>query len=100
VGNQRIAGPLTGEKLLDLFFIENRTRLLDLAAFLDRIDRSGPEGSSDFRMRAFQEALEVLRSKGDRIHQIQMILSDPTEAPLESPGPKSACGAYDRFGGK
>ena len=34
----------SSKEMLDLYFIENRARLLDIAAFLDRIDRyRGPE---------------------------------------------------------
>ena len=32
--------PLTAAQLIDEYFIENRTRLLEIAAFLDRLDRS------------------------------------------------------------
>lgn len=46
--------PMTEQKLLDEYFIENRNRLLEIAAFLDRLDRMQEQSSSlDFRMRAF-----------------------------------------------
>lgn len=92
------AGPLTGAQLIDEYFIENRTRLLDLASFLDRLDRAAdPDIESDFRIQAFREALRILSdSSGSRVEQIQMTFSDPTIAPADSLGRKSACGAYDR----
>ena len=34
--------PLTATELVDEYFIENRTKLLDIAAFLDRLDRADP----------------------------------------------------------
>lgn len=90
------AGPMTGVQLVDEYFIENRTRLLDLAAFLDRLDRAAdPAVDSDFRMRAFREAVRTLSgSDGDRVGRIQMIFSDPRTEPTDGLDQKSACGAY------
>ena len=86
------------QQLIDEYFIENRTRLLDLAAFLDRIDRAdGPE--QDFRMAAFEQALAVLREPDQsRVKRIQMIFSDPTTEPMETLDRKSARGAYEAPG--
>src|SRR3954462_199588 len=90
--------PLTPTQLLDEYFIENRTRLLEVAAFLDRIDRAGArEAGADFRMKAFTEALDALSEPGDRLNRVQMLLSDPTTGPLERLDRKSARGAYDRW---
>ncbi|MBA2246111.1 MAG: hypothetical protein H0W11_14235 [Gemmatimonadetes bacterium] len=98
-----LSPPKAGRKLVDEYFIENRTRLLDIAAFLDRLDRAGDgEATSDFRVRAFREALAVL-CDGDfpRVDRIQMIFSDPTTEPLPALDQKSARGAYDHWqGGK
>ena len=91
-------GPMTRRQLVDEYFIENRTKLLDLAAFLDRLDRARDENETrDFRMQAFQEALQALCSDTpSRITQVQMIFSDPTTEPLEKLDQKSARGAYER----
>ncbi len=91
--------PMTVQQLMDEYFIENRAKLLDIAAFLDRLDRGMNQSSSgDFRLKAFREALQVLCSKKPgRVKQIQMVFSDPTEEPLEKLDQKSACGAYDRW---
>ena len=93
--------PRAGRELVDEYFIENRTRLLDVAAFLDRLDRAeGEEAASDFRMRAFREALAVLCDGGfPRVDRIQMIFSDPNTEPLAALDQKSARGAYDRWKG-
>lgn len=89
--------PLTGAQVVDEYFIENRTRLLEIAAFLDRFDRVDPQQASrDFRMQAMAEAIEALTVPGDRLMRIQMLLSDPTIAPLERLDRKSALGAFDR----
>jgi hypothetical protein len=89
---------------VDEYFIENRTRVLEIAAFLDRLDRADASyASADFRMKAFAEALEALgatRDSGTRLDRIQHILSDPRAEPLDALDRKSALGAYDRWSGK
>ena len=91
--------PKNGRALVDEYFIENRTRLLDIAAYLDRLDRAGDgEAEGDFRMRAFREALRVLDSGAyPRTEQVQLIFSDPTTEPLGELDTKSARGAHDRW---
>jgi hypothetical protein len=88
--------PLSARELVDEYFIENRTRLLEIAAFLDRLERADPSyAAKDFRMNAFNEALANL-GQSDRLDRIQMLLSDPTTDPLGALDRKSAIGAYDR----
>lgn len=89
--------PLSRKELVDEYFIENRTRLLEIAAFLDRLDRAGG-GPGDFRMQAFGEALTVAAGGGsDKLLQIQRLLSDPTTEPLPALDRKSALGAFDKW---
>ena len=89
--------PLTGSEIVDEYFIENRTRLLEIAAFMDRLDRADTQHAArDFRMQVFQEAVGALAIPGDRLMRIQMLLSDPTVDPLDRLDRKSALGAYDR----
>jgi hypothetical protein len=87
--------------MVDEYFIENRTRPLEIAAFLDRVDRADPTlAGRDFRLRALADALQVLASgQPDRLLQIQMLLSDPSLEPLAALDRKSAQGAYDPAGG-
>ncbi len=89
--------PMTLQQLVDEYFIENRTKLLDLAAFLDRLDRARDGNNErDFRMEAFGQALEVLSgATSSRVEQIQKIFSDPTTEPLAQLDQKSARGAYE-----
>jgi hypothetical protein len=84
-------------QLVDEYFIENRTRLLDLAAFLDRLDRSNQNGQADdFRMLAFRQGLrELLSEEPGRIERVQMLLSDPTAEPREKLDRKGAFGAFN-----
>ena len=94
--------PMSASSVLDKDFLENRARLLDIAAFLDRVDRAGdPEGGKrDFRYRAFQRALGLLlEAQGNRAEALQVSLSDPTEEPRESAaGLKGAYGAWEGGG--
>ena len=93
--------PLTPREVVDEYFIENRTRLLEIAAFLDRLDRTDPSyAAADFRMLAFNEALAAVAQGKGRLERIQLLLSDPTTEPLGALDRKSAFGAYDRWTGK
>ena len=92
-----IQSPLSAREITDEYFIENRNRLLEIAAFLDRLDRADPGRSSrDFRFRAFADALAVLAGGSPGyVMQIQMLFSDPTLEPIAALDRKSAQGAYD-----
>ena len=86
--------PLSPRKtVVDEYFIENRTRLLDIAAFLDRLDRADPAyAATDFRMRAFTDALAAMpRDRPPRT--VQLLFSDPTSEPLGTLDRKGAFGA-------
>jgi hypothetical protein len=81
------------ELVTDLYFMEARAKLIDLAAFLDRVDRA--EGADDFRLTAFRQALQELNSgHPDRAKRVLLRLSDPTSAPLSAATTKAACGAW------
>ena len=90
---------LSPKELLDEYFVENRNRLLEVAAFLDRLDRADPTRSTDdFRIQAFAAALAGLSGPAaNHVTQIQMLLSDPTAEPIGALDRKSAIGAYDRW---
>jgi hypothetical protein len=88
----------TAREIIDLYFIENRARLLDIASFLDRIDRYDESGAgkNDFRYKAFLKALaQLLQTSEDRTKALQMIFSDPTTEPLERAMEKAAFGAWE-----
>jgi len=90
--------PLSATQLVDEYFIENRNRLIEIAAFLDRLDRTDPaEAERDFRMQAFNDALAMLQSGSPtRVADIQTLLSDPTTEPLDTLDRKGAIGTFDR----
>ena len=95
-----IAGtcPLTQKQLVEEYFIEHRTKILDIAAFLDRLDRAEVrDAEDDFRLRAFSRALEALQASSGptRMREVQMLLSDPRTDLLNELDRKSAFGAYE-----
>ena len=83
--------PLPANKALDQFFFEARARLLDLAAFLDRINR-GKEASAvaqDPRLEKIRRAIEVLHDQsGGRAERIQQIFSLEYDPQWDKPQPK------------
>jgi hypothetical protein len=84
---------MTRQKVLDLYFMEARAKLIDLAAFLDRVERA--EGEDDFRIKAFRNALQILEKEGaDRAKRVLLSLSDPTTEPIERATTKAAAGAW------
>ena len=88
--------PLSPREIVDEYFIENRTRLLEIAAFLDRLDATDPAlAARDFRMQAFMDALASIAAGGRRVDRLLMLFSDPTTDPLGALDLKSAFGAYD-----
>ncbi len=81
------------EGITDLYFAEARSKLIDLAAFLDRVERS--DGADDFRLKALRAALKELSSANpEKAKAVLMLLSDQTPEPVAKAGEKSACGAW------
>ena len=59
--------------------MDARHKLIDIAAFLDRVERA--EGDADFRLEAFQVAMKRLDDKGkDRAQDV--LAFSPTEEPI------------------
>ena len=84
---------MTRQQVLDLYFMENRAKLIDLAAFLDRVDRAS--GDADFRLEAFKEAMRHLAdNQPGRARNVLLSLSDPTTEPIEKAPGKGAVGAW------
>lgn len=84
---------MTRQQVLDLYFMDARCKLIEVAAFLDRVDRAG--GEADFRLAAFREALRELGgAEPERARKVLVSLSDPTTEPIEKAPGKGACGAW------
>jgi len=78
--------------LVDLQFIDARARVLDVAAFLDRVQRHGQD--SDFRVLALKAALAELSSPDPgRARRVLEHLSDPSTDPIPAATTQGATGA-------
>lgn len=83
--------PLSAPQALDRYFLEARSRLLDLAAILDRIGRGdgSAETGEDPRLNRVRQALEVLHDRsGGRAERIQQIFSLDYDSNWERPKPR------------
>lgn len=83
--------PLPSRTALDAYFLEARSKLLDLAAILDRIGRGAGSGemASDPRLARIRQALEVLHDEsGGRAERIQQIFSLDYDPNWELPKPR------------
>lgn len=83
----------TKKDILDLYFIDARHKLIDVAAFLDRVDRH--EGDEDFRVDAMNQAIQAMLSPGDkpRAEAVLLALSDPSTEPIAKAPMQGALGA-------
>lgn len=86
--------PQSKQQVVDTYFMEHRAKLIDIAAYLDRIDR-GTGNVDDFRDDAFREAVGILTDgETHRAKRILDLLSDhTTELPQSAEGMKGAAGA-------
>ncbi len=79
--------------LVDLGFMDARSKLIDLAAFLDRVQHAGQE--DDFRVAALKEAVTKLHhGEPDRARQVLLVFSDPTTEPVPRAAMQGAIGAW------
>ncbi len=83
--------PLPAIRALDQFYLDARSRLLDLAATLDRIDRGSAEDdtANDPRLARIRGALEVLLSaEPAKAEQIQKLFSLDYDPAWVKPQPR------------
>lgn len=85
--------PADRQKIVDLGFVPVRAKLIEVAAFLDRVERYGV--ASDYRCVAMRSALSALADgKPERARRILESFSDPTTEPEAVSTGKAAYGAY------
>ena len=85
--------------IVDHGFIPVRAKLIDVAAFLDRVERY--ETADDFRCAALRAAAAVLiDGKPERARRILEKLSDPTTDPEPTSAGKAALGAWAKPPGR
>jgi hypothetical protein len=81
--------------LVDLQFIDARARLIDLAAFLDRMERHGQAG--DYRIVELKRALpEVIKDEPGRARRVLEAFSDHSTEPIPAATVQGAFGAPKR----
>jgi hypothetical protein len=82
--------PLSAPAALDAYFLEARSKLLDLAAILDRIGRgSGANGAEDARLAKVRQALEILHDETvSRAELVQRLFSLDYDPTWERPQPR------------
>ena len=88
--------PAARSRVIELYFMEHRAKLIDIAAFLDRLDRGDDDtGGDDFRIAAFRRALSVLSDgQPHRARRVLDLFSDHSTEPLQTAaGLKGAFGA-------
>ncbi len=86
---------MTKQQVLDLYFLDARHKLVELAAFLDRVERA--EGRDDFRLKSFRTALAKLDgNRKSKVKAVLLAFSDPTTKPIAKATSKGACGAFPR----
>lgn len=93
--------PMNRAAVVERYFMEHRAKVLDIAAFLDRLDRADGDTAPDFRITALLEAIEMLADgQPARARRILEHFSDHTTEPLESAaGMKGAFGVVPPAGG-
>ena len=84
---------MTRQQVLDLYFLDARHKLIELAAFLDRAERA--TGKDDFRLKSFRAALKNLNgSQRNKAKKVLLAFSDLTTKPIAKAEVKGACGAF------
>lgn len=88
------------KKIADLHFMDARSKLLDVAAFFDRIDRN--DGANDYRAEALRACVSLLlEKKEERVKAILDALSDEDNGELLESAPfQGAFGAPMKKGGE
>ena len=83
------------QKILDLYFLDARHKLIDVAAFLDRVERA--EGKDDFRIKSFRAALKKLSgNQKQKAKKVLLAFSDLTTKPIAKAEGKGAVGAWTK----
>jgi hypothetical protein len=81
--------------LVDHGFVPVRAKLIEVAAFLDRVERYG--AADDFRCVALRKAAKILLDgKPERARRTLESLSDPTTKPDAVSTGKAALGAWQK----
>lgn len=87
------SSPDSARAMLDLGFVPVRAKLIEVAAFLDRVERHGI--ADDWRCAALRDAARLLSDgQPERARRVLEKLSDPTTEPDTVSTGKAALGAW------
>ena len=74
-----LRSPKTADELLDMYFLDARSQMLETAAILDRIERAegGSEAMDDSRLKKLRDVCDILKNgSGNRAEQFLMLFSE------------------------
>lgn len=81
--------PMPAARVMDQFFLEARSKLLDLAAILDRLDRGDGTTAADPRLERIRKAALILLEQGSgRAEKIQQLFSLDYDPNWQRPKPR------------
>ncbi len=83
--------PLAADQALAAYFLEARSKILDLAAFLDRVQRGegATQTSTDPRLERVARALQILLAEpGGRAEAVQRVFSLDYDSGWKIPEPR------------
>lgn len=76
----QLSSPKAAAELIDMYFLEARSHLLETAAILDRIQRAlgSADGLTDPRIEQLKAACEIIKTgRRNRAEQFLLLFSDP-----------------------
>lgn len=81
--------PLPAARVLDQFLLDTRSRVLDVAAALDRLGRGTGSADGDPRVEQLRRAVQVLLGpETGRAERVQQIFSLPYDPDWTRPRPR------------
>ena len=85
---------MTYAQVVEAYFMEHRAKLIDVAAFLDRLERAQQGSGSDFRVESLLSSIDILRDgKPQRAKRMLEHYSDHTTDPVDKAPMQGALGA-------
>jgi hypothetical protein len=85
--------PPANVNLVDLSFMDARFKLIELAAFLDRVQKAGQD--DDYRVQQLRQAIQCLaKAQPTRAKDVLLTFSDPSIQPIAKAHTQGAAGAF------
>lgn len=92
--SQSTTCPMAYAQVVETYFMEHRAKLIDVAAFLDRLERSQQGSESDFRVEALLSSIDILRDgQPQRAKRMLEHFSDHSSEPVVKAPMQGALGA-------